>query len=86
MQEMVQAARRGDVEVVYPDYSDPVDRTWVGDATEVAVRMLTADIDRSQIFNVVGGKRKMRDAAAFLASRYPQTKFTPRLSVTPPSA
>jgi UDP-glucose 4-epimerase len=86
MQEMVEAAHRGDQEVVYPDYADAVDWTWVDDATEVTVRMLGAGIEESRVFNVVGDKRRMRDAAAFLAQRYPDIRFVPRNAQTPPSA
>ncbi|QRM53251.1 NAD(P)-dependent oxidoreductase [Sinorhizobium sp. BG8] len=86
MQEMVEAAHRGDTEIVFPDYPDPVDWTWVEDATDVTVRMLDAEIAGSRVFNVVGDKRRMRDAAQLLAARYPAARLIPKAAVTPPSA
>ena len=86
MQIMIEAAQRGETRIVFPDYPGAVDWTWIDDAVEVTARMVTSPLRESRIFNVAGDKRRMRDAAAHLARRFPSIEFIPKPAVTPPSA
>jgi UDP-glucose 4-epimerase len=86
MQIMIEAARRGETSVVFPDYASAVDWTWIDDAVEVTARMVTTSLGESRVFNVAGDKRRMRDAAEHLARRFPSIAFIPQPAVTPPSA
>ena len=70
-QEVIERFARGDRDVVVPDFSEPIDWTYVDDAAEVLLRALAAPLTRFSVFNVVGDRRTMRDAIAHLQLRYP---------------
>jgi UDP-glucose 4-epimerase len=70
-QEVIERFARGDRDVVVPDFSGPIDWTYVDDAAEVLLRALAAPLTRFSVFNVVGDRRTMRDAIAHLQLRYP---------------
>lgn len=84
-QEVVERFARGDRCVSYPDYSDPIDWTYVDDAAEVLLRALTASLPRYAAFNVVGDRRPMRDAVAYLQSLYPEAQAEPQTATAPAS-
>jgi UDP-glucose 4-epimerase len=70
-QEVVERFARGDRHVVAPDFTGPIDWTYVDDAAEVLLRALAAPLTRFAVFNVVGDRRTMRDAIAHLKLRHP---------------
>ena len=70
-QEVVERFARGDRHVVVPDFTGPIDWTYVDDAAEVLLRALSAQLTRFAVFNVVGDRRTMRDAIAHLQLRHP---------------
>jgi UDP-glucose 4-epimerase len=86
IQRLVEQALDGATELVYPDFPEPIDWTWIGDAAEVTARAAMAAASGHRVFNVVGDKRLMREAAAHLARRFPALRLVPRPDLTPPSA
>lgn len=86
IQTLVEQAASGAGELAFPDFPEPIDWTWIDDAAEVAARAATAALYGHHVFNVVGDKRLMREAAAHLATRFPGLRLAPQPDVTPPSA
>lgn len=84
-QEAIERFARGDGRVSYPDFSDPIDWTYVDDAAEVLLRALTASLPRYAAFNVVGDRRTMRDAVAYVQRLYPEVQADPQAATAPPS-
>jgi len=70
-QEVIERFARGDRDVVVPDFSEPIDWTYVDDAAEVLLRALAAPLPRFAALNVVGDRRTIRDAVAHLQLRHP---------------
>ncbi|WP_150129564.1 NAD-dependent epimerase/dehydratase family protein [Bosea sp. RAC05] len=86
IQTLVEQAVSGVPRLFYPDFPQPIDWTWIGDAAEVAARAVTAPLSGHHVFNVVGDKRFMREAADHLKQRYPSLTTIPQSAQTPPSA
>lgn len=86
IQTLVELAANGAGELAYPDFPEPIDWTWIADAAEVTARAATASLSGHRVFNVVGDKRLMREAAAHLARRVPGLRLVPMPDRTPPSA
>ena len=85
-QAFIEDAARGERRISFPDYPDPIDWTWVGDAAEVAARAVLAQHEGHRVFNVAGDKRRVREAAGYLAHRFPGLTAEPVPAVTPPGA
>jgi UDP-glucose 4-epimerase len=85
-QEMIERVAAGERDLVYPDFPDPVDWTWIDDAAQVLVRAIERPIPRLAAINVVGDKRRVRDAVAHLQRRIPDLRATPQPANTPPAA
>jgi UDP-glucose 4-epimerase len=86
VQAVIEAAARGERRVIYPDYPDLIDWTWVGDAAEVAARAALTHAAGHRVFNVAGDKRRVREAADYLVRRFPGLVAEPIPGVTPPGA
>ncbi|HEX2137582.1 MAG TPA: NAD(P)-dependent oxidoreductase [Microvirga sp.] len=86
IQDVIEAAARGDALIPYPDYPDPIDWTWVDDAAEVAARAVEAPLDGTRVFNVAGDKRRVREAVAHLSNRFPGCRFEPRPAPAQPAS
>ena len=84
-QEVVERFARGERQVSYPDFAEPIDWTYVDDAAEVLLRALSAPLPEYAVFNVVGDRRTMRDAIMHLQLRHPGVLATPATGVAPPS-
>ena len=84
-QEVVECFARGERQVPYPDFAEPIDWTYVDDAAEVLLRALSAPLPRYAVFNVVGDRRTMRDAIAHLQRRHPGVEAVPTTGAAPPS-
>lgn len=84
-QEVVERFARGDRHIVFPDFAEPIDWTYVDDAAEVLLRALAAPLPRYAAFNVVGDRRSMRDAVAHLQRRYPEVRVEPEAAGAPAS-
>ena len=70
VQMIVERVRAGERHLVYPDYPDPLDWTWIDDAAEVLLRTCEQPLPRNAVANVVGDKRHVRDAIAHLQRRF----------------
>ena len=84
-QEVIERFARGDRRIVVPDFPEPIDWTYVDDAAEVLLRALAAPLPRFAAFNVVGDRRTMRDAVAYLQLRHPGVQVEPQAVALPPS-
>jgi UDP-glucose 4-epimerase len=86
VQEIVERVARGERHFDFPDFPDANDWTWIDDAVEVLIRSLTAALPSFAALNVVGDKRRVRDAIAHLQARFPDLDARPIPSTTPASA
>ena len=84
-QELVERFARGDRRVPYPDFTDPIDWTYVDDAAEVLLRALAAPLPRFAAFNVVGDRRTIGDAVAYLQRVCPGVQTEPQPASLPAS-
>jgi len=85
-QEVVERFQRGDAKVPYPDFPAPMDWTYVDDAAEVLLRAVERPLARYSAFNVLGDRRRMREAVEHLRRRFPSVEAQPFPASTPPSA
>jgi UDP-glucose 4-epimerase len=86
VQALIERARAGERHLVYPDYPDALDWTWIDDAAEVLLRASTRPLPRNAVANVVGDKRLVRDAIAHLQRRFPGLTAEGIPGRTPPAA
>lgn len=86
VQMIVERARSGERHLVYPDYPDPLDWTWIDDAADVLLRACERPLPRNAVVNVVGDKRHVRDAVSHLCARFPDLTVEGVAAVTPPTA
>jgi UDP-glucose 4-epimerase len=84
-QEVIERFARGDRRIIFPDFPEPIDWTYVDDAAEVLLRALAVPLPRFAAFNVVGDQRTMRDAVAHLQLRHAGVKVEPQAVALPPS-
>lgn len=82
----IERARAGERHLVFPDYPDPLDWTWIDDAADVLVRATERPLPRNAVANVVGDKRRLRDAIEHLKRRYPDLTAEAVAANTPPAA
>lgn len=86
VQALIARARAGERHLVYPDYPDAMDWTWIDDAAEVLLRAAERPLPRNAVANVVGDKRHVRDAIAHLQRRFPGLTAEGVPARTPPAA
>ena len=86
VQMIVERVRAGERHLVYPDYPDPLDWTWIDDAAEVLLRTCERPLPRNAVANVVGDKRHVRDAITHLQRRFPGLTAEGVPTRTPPAA
>jgi UDP-glucose 4-epimerase len=86
VQALIESARAGERHLVYPDYPDALDWTWIDDAAEVLLRASTRPLPRQAVVNVVGDKRHVREAIAHLQRRFPGLTAEGMPGQTPPAA
>jgi UDP-glucose 4-epimerase len=86
VQRIVERVRAGERRLAYPDYPDPLDWTWIDDAAEVLLRCCERPLPRNAVANVVGDKRRMRDAISHLSKRFPDLVAEATPATTPPAA
>jgi UDP-glucose 4-epimerase len=84
-QELIERFAAGERRVEFPDYPERIDWTYVDDAAEVLLRATERPLGRFRAFNVVGDRRTMRDAAAYLQQRFPGVETTARPARAPAS-
>ena len=70
-QELIERFAAGERRVEFPDYPERIDWTFIDDASEVLLRATERPLGRFRAFNVVGDRRTIRDAAAYLQQRFP---------------
>lgn len=85
-QALVERVAAGERHLIYPDYPDAIDWTWVDDAADILLRAVERPLPRLAVVNVVGDKRPVRDAIAHLRHRFPDLRAEPIAAVTPPAA
>ena len=86
VQMIVERVRAGERHLVFPDYPDPLDWTWIDDAAEVLLRCCERPLPGNAVANVVGDKRHVRDAIAYLRKRFPDLVAEGVPTLTPPAA
>ncbi|MEO8674024.1 MAG: NAD(P)-dependent oxidoreductase [Casimicrobiaceae bacterium] len=86
VQALIERARAGERHLVYPDFPDALDWTWIDDAAEVLVQASVRTLPRNAVANVVGDKRHVRDAIAHLQRRFPGLTAEAVAATTPPAA
>jgi UDP-glucose 4-epimerase len=85
-QALIERVAKGERNLVYPDYADAIDWTWVDDAADILLRSVERPLPRVAVVNVVGDKRPVRDAIAHLQQRFPDLRAEPVAASTPPTA
>jgi len=86
VQQIVEKVAAGAREIEYPDYPEAIDWTWIDDAVAVLLQAIERPLPRNAVVNVVGDKRRMRDAVAHLQRRFPGLVAHARPARTPPAA
>lgn len=86
VQGIIERAAAGERLISYPDFPDAIDWTWIDDAAEVLLRSVERPLPRNAVCNVVGDKRRTRDAVAHLRRRFPDLVAEPVPARTPPAA
>lgn len=86
LQALVERVAAGERHLVYPDYPDAIDWTWVDDAADMLLRATERPLPRLAVVNVVGDKRPVSDAIAHLRRRFPDLLAEPVAALTPPAA
>jgi UDP-glucose 4-epimerase len=76
-QAMIERFAAGDATVPFPDIAAPMDWTYVDDAVEVLMRAVACDLPGFAALNVVGDRRSVREAAAYLQARCPASRAVP---------
>jgi UDP-glucose 4-epimerase len=76
----------GERAVRYPDYGEAIDWTWVGDAAQLLLAALHADLPSFARHNAMGDRRPITDAFMHLARRFPDLVAEPVPTALPPSA
>jgi UDP-glucose 4-epimerase len=84
-QELIERFAAGERRVEFPDYPERMDWTYIDDATEVLLRATERPLGRFRAFNVVGDRRTIRDAVAYLRQRFPDVKTAGRPAQAPAS-
>lgn len=86
VQALIERVAAGERDLVYPDYPEAIDWTWIDDAADVLLRAVERPLPRNAVANVVGDKRRVRDAIAHLTHRHPDLVARPLAARTPPAA
>jgi nucleoside-diphosphate-sugar epimerase len=86
VQLIVERVAAGEREIAYPDYPEAIDWTWIDDAADILLRAIERPLPGNAVANVVGDKRRIRDAIAHLQRRVPGLVATPFEARTPPAA
>jgi UDP-glucose 4-epimerase len=84
-QKVLASAIAGERRIVYPDYSDPIDWTYVDDAVEVLMRALECPLPHFAVCNTMGDRRRMVDAITHLQHCFPGLTAEPVPAQTPTS-
>jgi nucleoside-diphosphate-sugar epimerase len=86
VQALIERVADGERELAYPDFAEAIDWTWIDDAATVLLRAIERALPPRAVLNVVGDKRRVRDAIAYLQRRFPDLRATPQAARTPPAA
>ncbi len=84
-QDLIARIAQGARRIRFPDYPDPIDWTWIDDATSVLEHALRCPLPRYAVCNALGDKRTIRDAMAHLQRRFPDLVAEPQPAATPPT-
>ncbi len=86
VQALIERVADGERELAYPDFPDAMDWTWIDDAALVLLRAIERPLPPCSVVNVVGDKRRVRDAIVHLQRRFPDLRATAQPARTPPAA
>ncbi|MHB8394381.1 MAG: NAD-dependent epimerase/dehydratase family protein [Candidatus Dormibacteria bacterium] len=86
LQAVIEAFARGDAEIHYPNFPDPLDWTYISDAVEGLLAVLDRAPDHAPVVDIGGDLRYVRDAIQHLEGRYPEAKAIGHKAVPPPAA
>jgi UDP-glucose 4-epimerase len=86
VQALIERAAAGERRIEFPDFPDAMDWTWIDDAAQVLHAAIERPSPPNAVLNVVGDKRRVREAMAYLAKRFPDLEPVPREARTPPAA
>ena len=86
LQGLIERVAAGERQLVYPDYPQAIDWTWIDDAVDALLRAVERPLPRLAVVNVVGDKRTVREAIAYLQRRVPDLRADPVAARTPPAA
>lgn len=73
-------------EVRYPAYSEPLDWTYVDDASAAVVACLDRAPASAAVYELAGDRRGIADAVRHLGRRFPRVRAVAYPAVAPPSA
>jgi nucleoside-diphosphate-sugar epimerase len=85
VQSLIERVIAGERRIRFPDFAEPIDWTWIDDATDLLMRALTRPLPRFLAVNAVGDTRTVRDAMAHLQRRFPDLAVEAAPAETPPS-
>jgi len=86
VQALIERVAAGERRIEFPDFPDAMDWTWIDDAARVLHAAIERPLPPNAVLNVVGDKRRVREAMAYLATRFPDLEPVPRPAQTPPAA
>lgn len=84
VQAVIEGFARGQRRVPYPDFSAPMDWTYVEDAVHAVISVLDSTTPSVPAYNVSGDCRPIQDAVAFLQKRFPGIEAVPYPAALPP--
>jgi nucleoside-diphosphate-sugar epimerase len=84
-QDVIERFARGDQKILYPDFHEATDWTYIDDAAEIVLRAVERPPSGFSAFNVVGDRRRIADMVAHLCRRFPGVRAEPVPASTPAS-
>jgi nucleoside-diphosphate-sugar epimerase len=85
VQDLIERVADGERAIRYPDFSEPIDWTFVDDAADTLLRGLDCPLAAFAAVNAVGQRRSIGDAIAHLRRRFPDLVAEPVAAEAPPS-
>ncbi|MBM3599250.1 MAG: NAD(P)-dependent oxidoreductase [Alphaproteobacteria bacterium] len=86
LQQMIEHFAEGHAEVRWPDFSQPIDWTYVDDAADAILATLAVPRPSRPVYNVCGDFRRIADAVAHLRRRFPAVRAVAYPAQFPPAA
>jgi len=84
LQAMIEAFARGETVVHYPDYHQALDWTYIEDALQAVLNVLSHPRSGAVLYNVSGDYRTVQDALEVLLAKFPGVQVLPYPAQLPP--